>query len=446
MPDLRLYAAAIGLAGAIAAAGAILYGLCCAVRASSAASQTRARWFARFSTCVANAWFAPGCLGLAWLALAIIAGWWVLEITPRWPPRNGLDRLLILVLPAAWLGIVAIRVVAKNRFLDRNPDRNPESNPENDADSEPDSEPENDPESNPASNRESDDGNSPENSVESIPANRPDSSHPNKHPRVADRAPPRLHTLAPWRGRLAWGLLAASILPTLLWGSVHLRVESSDGPWPLVPWLVRAGVWTLLTLVFVVHREWLERLEQRTADGSVRTALALAVGTAAQLILCGGYLKGGAAALPVAAALLGGALPIAAVATGAIRLRGWAAAASGGDTLVVSLAAVALAGWLVVGTCFGNVGLLPAAVTWLAPLLAAAVDWLWPARPSRTGRRRLGRWLARIGLVALPLALVATVAFRQFEQKYRPFTSRDPVPGTTRSIAADFPAPARSAR
>lgn len=416
MPDLRLYAAAIGLAGAIAAAGAILSCLCQAVRVSLAASPARARWLTRFATWVAEAWFAPGCLGLAWLAPALIAGWWVLEITPRWPPRNGLDRLLILVLPAAWLGIVAIASATKNRLADRQPKSGPASGV----------------------------GNGPDDSVETVSENRPESGLASEHVSVADHPAAQRHRRASWRGRLAWGVLAASILPTLLWGSVHLRVESLDGSGTVVPWLVRAAVWTLLTLFFVVHREWLERLEHRTADGSVRSALALAVGTTAQLILCGGYLKGGAAALPVAAALLGGALPIAAVATGAIKLRGRAPAASGGDTLVVSLAAFALAGWLVVGTCFGNVGVLPAAVTWLAPLLAGAVDWLWPAA-QRTGRPRLGQWLARFGVVALPLAIVATVAFRQFEQKYKPFTLRDPASKTTRSIAADFLPPARSA-
>ena len=55
MPDLRLYAAAIGLAGAIAAAGAILYCLCQAVRVSLAASPARARWLTRFATWVAEA-------------------------------------------------------------------------------------------------------------------------------------------------------------------------------------------------------------------------------------------------------------------------------------------------------------------------------------------------------------------------------------------------------
>lgn len=352
MPDLRLYAAAIVIAGAIAAAGALL-GL---VRSSRVNRTAANRWTKLLELCqlfaLATRWHR--ITRLAWLALAVVAGWWTLAISPQWPPRNGLERLLVLALPAA---------VILNVFLGR-----------------------------------------------------PDGI------RSVDRR-------APWArlgGRIAWALFAAAFVPTLLYGSVHLQFASSENGSPIVAWLMRGLLWMLLAIALETQRRWLLRLEQRTADGSVRVSLGLAVGAAALLILFGGYLKGGATALPLAAALLGGALPT-------LCARSTSPAGSdsstGGvaDSGVVSIAVIALAGWLVVGTFFGNVGVWPALVTWLAPLLAAAPDWLGVASGSDR-RRRLSRYALRIAFVAAPLAFVLTLAYREFEQKYRPFTRLDSRP------------------
>ena len=367
MPDLRLYAAAIGLSCVIAAAGAclgfvpfprgwrLLY-----CRLLSRQPHSR-----RLPACRFASW-----IGLAWLVVAVGVGWWVLEIGPRWPPRNGLDRLLWLVLPAAivWDGLCV--VMAGARF-------------------------------------------------------------------------PRQATWSPTRWTLvAWALFAAAIVPTLLYGSVYLRFESSAFESPAFKssadatpgnaWMWRGACWALLTAAVWTQREWLMRLERRTADGSVRFSLGITLGAAALLILFGGYLKGGAAALPVVGALLGGAWPRL---TGARSIEtglagpenGESASGEANDDRVLSLAVVALGGWLLVGVCFGNVGVASAVITWLSPLLAAVPAWLWPMR-ERTGERRWTRTALRIALVATPLAVVLTVAYREFERKYRPFTARESTP------------------
>ena len=358
MPDLRLYAAAIGLSCVIAAAGA---------------------WLERVPFAVGTWWLIARRFAawqrVAWLVLAIGAGWWVLEIGPRWPPRNGLDRLLWLVLPAAivWDGLCVS--LAGIRF-----------------------------------------------------------------PRQATWSAAR------WT-RVAWGVFAAAFVPTLLYGSVYLRFESpafessafesSSDATPGNAWLLRGACWALLTAALWTQREWLVRLERRTDDGSVRFCMGMTLGAAALLILFGGYLKGGAAALPVVGALLGGVWPRS---TGSrfteIRLSGpclsvpgtaeLASVGAGGDR-VLSFAVIALGGWLLVGVCFGNVGVVPAAITWLSPLLAAVPDWLWPMR-ERTSGRRWTRTTLRIALVATPLAFVLTGAYREFERKYRPFTARESMP------------------
>src|SRR5690348_10330125 len=41
----------------------------------------------------------------------VVAGCWVLQISPHWPPTSGLDRLLTIVLPAAAL----VELVGFNR-------------------------------------------------------------------------------------------------------------------------------------------------------------------------------------------------------------------------------------------------------------------------------------------------------------------------------------------
>ncbi|MFM7073249.1 MAG: hypothetical protein ACKO38_15795 [Planctomycetota bacterium] len=344
MPDLRLYAAAIVIAGAIAAAGSLLGLVPCG----------------RDNRTAANRWNRHRITRLIWLALAVVAGWWTLAILPQWPPRNGLERLLVLALPAAVLLEFCLG------SLDGPP-----------------------------------------------PGDRP----------------------VPWDRlgrRIAWALFAAAFVPTLLYGSVHLQVASPESGSPHFALITRGLLGILLAIALEKQRGWLLRLERHTADGSVRVGLGLAVGATALLILFGGYLKGGAAALPLAAAILGGALPTlgarpTSFVSGDSSTSGNSSTGVVSDSGVVSVAVIALAGWLVVGTSFGNVGVWPALVTWLAPLLAAAPDWLGIASSSN-GRRRLARVSLRIALVAAPLACVLTLAYREFEQKYRPFTQLDSRP------------------
>lgn len=90
MPDPLLYLRATGVAAAITLTMAILL----------------RRW-PRGSTSGRRVLLLLGAAG------AVVAGWAVLGIRPAWPPRNGLDRLLTILLPAT----LAVDLAGKGRWI-----------------------------------------------------------------------------------------------------------------------------------------------------------------------------------------------------------------------------------------------------------------------------------------------------------------------------------------
>jgi hypothetical protein len=84
MPDLLVFLEALGLSAATAALVLLLFGL---------------------------AWRAPAGLGHGWVlgvGLGLFVGCWLLEVRPRWPPREDQQRFLGLLLPA----VVAVECLA----------------------------------------------------------------------------------------------------------------------------------------------------------------------------------------------------------------------------------------------------------------------------------------------------------------------------------------------
>lgn len=198
-------------------------------------------------------------------------------------------------------------------------------------------------------------------------------------------------------GWLAWCLrlaLVASMGRILLHGSVYLVGAESE--WTAAQAVVSLSLsgaalaiaWTLLL--------WLAR---RAPGISIPLAIAQAGLCAGAVIMLAGYLTGGAAALPLAAALAGVAV--------ASRLIGERHEMQG----AIGIGIVGLFSLLFIGRFFGGLSTLSALGMFLAPLLCWATEI--PALRTRKP------WLVgslRLALVAIPLIAVFVVAKREFDR------------------------------
>ena len=204
----------------------------------------------------------------------------------------------------------------------------------------------------------------------------------------------------------AWFLrigLAAAIPRILLHGSVYL--SGSDIDWPpgrvytalVLCGAMLMGVWALLAL-----------LARRSPGVSVTFALCLTIQCAGLTVMMAGYIKGGAAAFLLVAALM--ATTIAAtLITKRFRATNFDA------TAITGIAAVSLLGVLFIGHFFGRLSTGSALTMLLAPLLC------WVTEMPRLRHRK--PWLVgslRIVLVAIPLAVVLGLAKREFDRDMAP--------------------------
>lgn len=250
------------------------------------------------------------------LGMGLLAGYRVLHLRCHWPPVNGLDRLLTVVLPATF----SIEILAS-------------------------------------------------------------------WPRA-----PR------W---VVWSLRTGLLLSTpriLLHDSIYLGGPHS--PWTAVGSLALLALATA-TLVAVW---WLMvTLAHRTSATSVLLSLALATQTTAIAIILAGYVTGGAAALPLTAALIGIA---SVVALPRIQVAAPGAAACG---------VIGLFGLLFVGRFFGGLSTPQALTILCAPVLCSTAE-LPPLLRYRTWQRTLFSLL----IVALPLLIVLLVMKRTFDRETRP--------------------------
>ncbi len=199
----------------------------------------------------------------------------------------------------------------------------------------------------------------------------------------------------PWLMRIC---LAAAAPRVLLHGSVYLSSPASDQHlWQSAAQLVLCsflliGTWRLLTLLSV-----------RSPGISIPLALAMTTQSGGLTIMMAGYIKGGAATIPLAASLAGTS-----VATYLMRKK---TSLSG----VIGIGVVGLFGVLFIGRFFGRLSTVCALTLLLAPLL------LWISEvPSLRHRKPWFVGLFRLLLVAIPLAVVLVLAKQDFDLKMAP--------------------------
>ena len=206
----------------------------------------------------------------------------------------------------------------------------------------------------------------------------------------------------PWVPRsISWAMricLAVSAPRILLHGSVYLTSAGSDRDlWQSAAQLVLCsimliGMWGLLTM-----------LSARSPGISIPLALAMTTQSAGLTIMMAGYIKGGAATIPLAAALVGTT-----VTTYLMRKQ---SRLSG----TIGIGVVGLFGVLFIGRFFGRLSNLCALMLLLTPLL------LWVSEIPCLRHRK--PWLVgsvRLLLVALPLVAALALAKYEFDRKMAP--------------------------
>jgi hypothetical protein len=203
--------------------------------------------------------------------------------------------------------------------------------------------------------------------------------------------------------------LAATIPRILLHGSVYLSGTGGDStPWQAgmllaVCGALLASLWVLLSWLF-----------QRGPGVSIPLALSLATPCAGLTIMMAGYIKGGAAALPLAATLVGTTI--------GARVFARRLPERAGAPGILGIGVVGLFGLLFIGRFFGRLSTGSALAILLAPLLCWATE-MPPLRDRKP-------WLVgslRLVLVAIPLVAVLTVAKRDFDRDMAPLLGQLPI-------------------
>ena len=314
MPDPLLFLKAMGAAAIVSAVFVLAMG------------RLRRRVSA---TCLNSAWLNSTCVLGTGLGLAV--GCFVLSLRWAWPPVNGLDRFLTIVVPA----VLGIELLA---------------------------------------------------GFQSVPR------------------------------RAAWFLrmsLAAAVPRILLHGSVYLKhLNGSSNDW--TPWqagialamsaALLAGLWGLLS--------W---LTHRSPGVSIPLALGLTIQCAGLTVMMAGYIKGGAAAFPLAATLVATTIVAGLIARRSGTPAHFSVPTNCGAPALLGIGVVGLFGVLFIGRFFGRLSTGSALALLLAPLLCWATEMplLRHRKPWLVGSLRLV-------LVAIPLAVVLALAKRDFDRHMAP--------------------------
>lgn len=213
-----------------------------------------------------------------------------------------------------------------------------------------------------------------------------------------------------WLAWLLRSMLVAASGRILLHGSVYLSAAQPTGM--TVSWGVAVAAWTALVIA-----TWalLARLARRSPGVSIPLALALSLQSAGLAIMLAGYIAGGAAALPLSAALVG--VTLTTVTPPRMQI------SSTSLSSLVAFGVFALGGLLFIGLFFGRLTIPSALAILLAPLLCWATEL--PAL------RRRDPWIVgglRLLLVAIPLVIIVAIAMTDFYRHTAPLLGQGSSP------------------
>jgi hypothetical protein len=210
---------------------------------------------------------------------------------------------------------------------------------------------------------------------------------------------PKVPAWVAWTLRL---LLAAILARVLLHRSVYLD------EWTAWQWFIALAVCAALPIAV-----WLllARLAERSAGISLPLALALTIQGAGVVIMLGGYIRGGAAAMVAAAALLGTSVACARIAKQVP------------PHALVGFGVVSLGSLTFIGVFFGRLAIASAVVLLAAPVLCWLTELGWCRE-----RSALTKGVIRVAIVAAVMAIVVLIAQRKFEREFRPLLSNGAQP------------------
>ena len=261
------------------------------------------------------------------IGFGLVVGYYVLGLQFAWPPFNGLDRFLTIILPA----VLMIELIA---------------------------------------------------AFEPVPS------------------------WGAWLLRLSF---AASIPRILLHGSVYLPSHGTELP------VWQAGVTLLVCSGLLASLWWLLLcLSQRSPGVSICLSLCLAIQCTGLTVMLAGYIKGGAAALPVVATILSATIVV-----GLVSKR-FGAVANFGIASIIGIGVVSLYGLLFIGYFFGRLSAGSTMAMLFSPLLC------WVSEIAVMRNRAI--WLVgslQLTLVAIPLSVVLSSAKRDFDRDMAPLLYSD---------------------
>ncbi|MCA9147249.1 MAG: hypothetical protein H6823_03720 [Planctomycetaceae bacterium] len=214
---------------------------------------------------------------------------------------------------------------------------------------------------------------------------------------------------------VAWLLrlsLATLVPRILLHGSVYIS-RSDDGwsPWETIAILavssvLLAGLWSLLT--------W---LSVRSPGASIPLTLGMAVQCAGVTVMLAGYIKGGAAAFPLAATIVVTTL------VAGPRMKSTAPPSNHSLPALIGIGVFSLFCLLFIGRYFGRLSTGCMVVILLAPLLCWVTEL-----PVLRDRKPWIVGAIRLTLVAIPLVVVLLLAKREFDLKFSPLLGSTSAP------------------
>jgi hypothetical protein len=208
---------------------------------------------------------------------------------------------------------------------------------------------------------------------------------------------------------LAWSLrmvLAAAIGRILLHGSVYLA--GSPGQWTAL----EAGIaLAVSSALLAAHWCLLSWLSERRWGVSIPLALSMACLCGGITVMMAGYVAGGEAAVPVAAALVGATIAASFIAQDRN-------SHGGGAQGAIGIGVVGLFGLLFIGRYFGGLTTGRALTVFFAPLMCWATEL-----PVLRGRKPWEVCALRLLLVAIPLVVVLALAKRDFDRDMMPLLS-----------------------